>query len=282
MSILEKKISECSHANVDDKTVCMETEVIDKLRSGFEPYLTKKQVDTRDAEKVIETIKDVVGCGSESCILTKPEVKDVIGHDVAKQQLETQYKPEGPYNSKEWFSNFNIDNVLKQVAEKYKDKNFLHIEFQMRDFATTNGKLSHIDIAQKYKEGIRCFGVVFNTDTSKGNGQHWFAVFGDLSQTPMTIEYFNSSGDPPLPEICLWMKTTKHHLIKELNKNPKDVESIVVTKLVNQSDNHSCGSYSLYYIMSRLAGIPYKHFQNTKIGDSNMHKFRKEHLFRFS
>ena len=66
---------------------------------------------------------------------------------------------------------------------------------------------------------------------------------------------------------------------KTLNKKVND---IIVTKIVNQVDNHSCGSYSLYYIISRLDGIPYKHFSNIKIGDETMHKFRKEHLFRQS
>ena len=44
---------------------------------------------------------------------------------------------------------------------------------------------------------------------------------------------------------------------KTLNKK---VEDVVVTKIVNQADNHSCGSYSLYYIISRLEGVPYSHF----------------------
>jgi hypothetical protein len=281
MDLKKKNVSECSHA-IDDKakSVCMEETVINQLSEAFKDDI--KHDHGTDPEKVIETIKDVVGCDSESCLLTNPQVTNVIGEDTANQQLTERFKPEGPSDSNDWFSNSNIDNVLKQVEEKYKNKNFLHVEFQMRDFETTGGELSNIDMAQKYNDGMRCFGVVFNTDKSTGRGQHWFSIFGDFSKDPFTIEYFNSSGEDPLDEICSWMKKTKQHLIKNLDKSPDTVKDVVVTKLVNQSDNHSCGSYSLYYIMSRLAGVPYKHFSDNKIGDAKMHEFRREHLFRQS
>ena len=167
---------------------------------------------------------------------------------------------------------------MKQIERKYKSKNFLHIEFQMRDFEKANGSLSKIDMVEEYKKGVRCFGVIFNTDVSSGNGEHWFAIFGDFSKTPLTIEYFNSSGDDPLPEIAKWMKDTKNKLEKELKKPAKDV---IVTKLINQEDNHSCGSYSLYYIISRLEGVPFEYFTKNIIGDKKMHEFRY-HLFRKS
>lgn len=146
----------------------------------------------------------------------------------------------------------------------------------MRDFEKHNSELANVDFVKKYKEGVRCFGVVFNTDYSSGTGQHWFAVFGDFSKEPFTLEYFNSSGDDPLPEITAWLKKTKHALNKQLNKTVNDV---VVTKLINQEDRHSCGSYSIFYIISRLEGVSYKYFNKNKIGDDLMHEFRKN-LFR--
>ena len=146
----------------------------------------------------------------------------------------------------------------------------------MRDFEKYNTKLANMDFAQKYKEGFRRFGVVFNTDYSSGKGQHWFAVYGDFTKEPFTIEYFNSTGDNPLPELVSWMTKVKHHMSKVLKKKVNDV---VVSKNANQKDNHSCGSYSLFYIISRLNDVPYKYFTNTIIGDTLMHEFRKN-LFR--
>ena len=275
---LPKNPKECAfHIDVDGKKeICMEDAIIDELKT----YATNiKKLNVSGKKDTIDKLKEVLDCQTESCILTKSEIKDAIGHDKAVKQLDERFKPEGPFDSDQWFSNINIDKVLDQIAIKYKKKKFLHIEFQMRDFEKVGGELSKIDLAKEYERGIRCFGVVFNTDYSAGNGQHWFAIYGNFSKEPFTIEYFNSTGQAPLPEISSWMKKTKHHMEKTLNKK---VEDVAVSKIVNQADNHSCGSYSLYYIISRLEGVPYSHFSKTKIGDAVMHEFRKHHLFRQS
>ena len=270
---LLKETNECAF-NIEAKTgVCMDDNIVSKLKK----YATDKNLVVKTGKDTIDKLKDVFNCKNESCLLTKSEIKDVIGHYNAETQLDNRFKPEGPFDSNEWFSNVNIDKVLKQIEEKYKEKKFLHIEFQMRDFERTGSELSKIDLAKEYNNGVRCFGVVFNTDISSGRGQHWFSMFGDFKTEPFTLEYFNSTGQDPLPEISQWMKKTKHHMEKTLDKKVNDV---VVSKISNQSDNHSCGSYSLYYIISRLDDIPYKYFTKNKIGDATMHTFRQHHLFR--
>lgn len=272
---LLKKTNECAF-NIEPKSgVCMDDTIVNKL----EKYAIKdKNLVVKNGKDTIDKLKKVFNCKNESCLLTKSEIKDVIGHDVAENQLDNRFKPEGPFDSNEWFSNVNIDEVLDQIAIKYKEKKFLHIKFQMRDFERAGGELSIIDLAEEYSNNdIRCFGVVFNTDETSGPGQHWFSIFGDFNKEPFTIEYFNSTGQPPLDEILEWMLKTKHHMEKTLNKEVKDE---IVSTIPNQVDSHSCGSYSLYYIISRLDGIPYTHFTKNKIGDETMHIFRQHHLFR--
>lgn len=265
-----KSVSECAfHINSD---TCLEDKVINELTT----FATNIKSIKGNPTTVIKKLKKEYNCTNESCLLTQTEIVNKLGNDVVEKQLRERFKPEGPYNSNEWFSNFNIDDVLSQIETKYRYKKFLHISFQMRDFEKSGGELSKIDLVQKYKEGIRCFGVVFNTDYSHGNGLHWFAIFGDLNKEPFTIEYFNSSGEEPLPEISKWMKDTKN----KFKLAGKDANDIVVTKIVNQRDNHSCGSYSLYYIISRLDGVDSTYFTNNKIGDELMHEFRKNYLFR--
>jgi hypothetical protein len=271
---LLKETNECAF-NIEAKSgVCMDDTIVNKL----EKYATDvKNLIVKRGKDTIDKLKNIFNCKNESCLLTKSEIKDVIGHGTAENQLDNRFKPEGPFDSNEWFSNVNIDKVLEQIAIKYKEKKFLHIEFQMRDFESTGSELSKIDLAKEYNNGVRCFGVVFNTDISSGRGQHWFSIFGDFNSEPFTLEYFNSTGQDPLPEISQWMKKTKHHMEKTLDKKVND---IIVSKISNQSDNHSCGSYSLYYIISRLDDIPYKYFTKNKIGDTTMHTFRQHHLFR--
>ena len=234
-----------------------------------------------------------------------------INIDIIKNAIDLG-KPIGPFDSKQWFSNVNIDDVLKKFEYMFREKKYLHIYFHMRDFKLKNidpdekKNLNKINFAEKYKEGYRCFSVVFNTDVSSGSGEHWFCLFGNFTEIPFTVEYFNSTGGSPREEIQDLMCRIKHEMTKyfidndindnkKLNltdyndENNKDVEincsdynnsnntnvkCIHVTKLVNQNDNYSCGAYSVYYILARLTGIPYKLFKNNIIGDELMHKFR--------
>jgi len=270
---ISKNPSECAFHVDDNKDYCINDSVAQEL---YDFAKNIKNIVVNNNKDAITKLKDIYDCKNESCLLVKNEVVDAIGIHIAHEQLENRFKPYGPYKGSEWFSNIHIDNVLQQIEKKYDNKKFKHVSFQMRDFANTGGELAKIDFAQEYKDGIRCFGVVFNTDKSSGNGQHWYALFGDFNEEPFTIEYFNSSGDEPQNEIKEWMLKTKNHMKKELNK---DVKDLVVSKFQHQTDNHSCGSYSLYYILSRLSGIPYTTFSKKKIPDESMHQFRYT-LFR--
>jgi hypothetical protein len=269
---LEKIPNECAF-DLKPGSTCMDESTAKKIKNFA--VITKKISDVGEKE-VIDKLKQIYECDSESCLLTQGEIRNVVGESVVQEQLKTRFKPSGPWDTFDWLSNFNIDEVLDQVSKKHADKNFLHIPYQMRDFEEANTELANIDFVKKYQSGIRCFGIVFNTDLSSGGGKHWFCIYGDMSKIPITIEYFNSSGESPLTEISTWMKKTKHSLEKGLKK---PVNDIVVSKIQYQNDNHSCGTYSLYYILSRLSGSNVDDFKKNHINDKLMHEFRK-HLFR--
>jgi hypothetical protein len=263
------KVNECSHAT--DKTdSCMDDNTFNKLKIIIENVKIKSKKDG------IEKLQTILNCNSESCLFTKLDVKNILSTDEINTQLEINFKPKGPLDKDEWFSDKDIDNVLEQFAKKVSNENFKHIKFQMRDFVETGGVLSTIDFVKEYNDGIRCFGVVINDDVSTGNGTHWTALFGDFRKKPFTIEHFNSTGNGPKNEILIWMEKTKKYLEKTLTTK---VNTIVVSNIQHQTDNSSCGPYSVYYIISRLDNIPITVFQKSRIPDISMWEFRKV-LFR--
>ena len=279
-------ISECAFGS--NLAICSPNSIINEFKSVLRSMNIKvSNVDT-DAS-IINKIKSATHCDTESCVLNNDMVQAKIGADNAKVALDTNFKPFGPADNFNLLSNINIDNVLKQLELAHKDEHFLHIPFQMRDFDAfktgifkTKDKtdnLADIDLIQHYKDGMRCFGVVFNTDVSSGGGLHWFSIFGDLRKKPFSIEYFNSSGNLPLVEINKWMIDVRHRFIDELSLDEKDIEVVIVSRIIHQSDDHSCGIYALYYILSRILGVPYSHFSTHRIPDELMHKFRK-YFFR--
>jgi hypothetical protein len=262
--------SECAfgrHGNdvcSDPKTLTLMTKIIGALVS--------------DPKQIVEQAKKKLQCDSEACIIESNKFRTIAGEDVAKEALLKNFKPAGPKTSKEWLSNVDIDHVLHQWSELFPT--FLHLPFQMRDFADKNDILSKISLVDYARKGRRSWGVVINTDISSGRGIHWFCLYGELnppSEGPCTIEYYNSSGRPPLMEIQEWIERTAAQLTEY---NPK-VEIIKANLGVqHQKSNSECGNFSLFYIYSRLMKVPFGHFAQLHVCDDEMmYKFRR-HIFR--
>lgn len=214
--------------------------------------------------------------------------------DVVKREFK-KLKPPGPRGT-EWFSGKNLNDLTEIWNEKYRGsstggchgKIFFECEcgkyklerekrkykgfnYVTRDFAIHPQSLTYFDINEELMD-YNCFGCIINTDYYYGSGIHWVCIFIDATKEVITLEYFDSVGEPMLPEI--------KDFFKKIQKQcDRKCVIINVSNVCQQKDNHSCGAYTSYYIYSRLQGVPYKYFQEFEIKDHNMHKFRKS-IFR--
>lgn len=266
-------VSECHFAR-GKQAVCSPKNVINKMKQFAKDR--GHDVQRADDHAVVQTVKDLLDCNSESCILRRKDFVTFAQINQMEDILDRFFKPSGPATNFGLLSNFNIDDVLDQFEEKFADRKFLHIPFQMRDFEKVGTQLATIDLAQKFQDGTRCFGVVLNTDYSTGGGIHWFCLFGEHLGKEIVLEYFNSSGKEPLPEIQAWLQKNKHYISKTLDI---PVRVHYSTGIQFQNDDHSCGVYCLCYIWLRLEGISPQWFKSDNFNDGLMHRARKN-LFR--
>lgn len=253
-------------------------------------HLHDKNIKSMDTDKdIVDSIKKDLKCDTEECVLKNPHfVKDYMKNDI-KESLG-RIKPDGPSDSTNLLNNINIDEVLKRLTLKHKD--LYHMDFQMIDFAgekdssgwiikngqkITPTELGKIDMATDVTaKNYKTFCVVMNTDVRTGGGIHWFSLFCDFRTNPITIEYFNSSGNKPVKQIQDWLIKTEENL----RASGHNAKVVILSGLIHQQDSETeCGLYSLYYIWNRLNGIPPQNFQNKRIPDSMMYKFRK-HCFK--
>lgn len=273
--IIKKILSsgEC-HFTKDQAAVCSPIHIVDKMKE----YVEKKGVKVNKPEEVVSRMKELLDCNSESCVLRRPDfVKFAkLNGAVLEEILDKNFKPEGPATNFGLLSNFNIDDILDQFEKRFADRKFLHIPFQMRDFEKVGTQLARVDLAQKFREGYKTFGVVLNTDISSGRGIHWYCIFGKYYGDRVVLEYFNSSGRQPLAETQAWLNKTMHHIEKEM-KIP--VTIWYSTNIEFQYDDHSCGVYSVAYIWLRLEGVKPSWFKSENFNDDLMHKLRRN-IFR--
>jgi hypothetical protein len=166
-----------------------------------------------------------------------------------------------------WLSNFDIYNVMEQYMKLYDD--FIFLGAVPIDFADFSNSLSNIKINKLIKNKKR-IGIVFNTDPSYEPGEHWISCF--ICFHSNTICFFDSVGTRPPKEVI--------NFFDKIIKQSKDI-GINLKKIINkreiQKNNHSCGIYSLYFIIKRLEGKGCNYiFENKETSDIGMAKFRSK------
>lgn len=275
----EYPISECVlHIN-GENGVCVPKPTVNKVRKFLVSLGSYKdsQVQNLSDEEVIKSAKIALGVEKESELYKHDKMQEFMGgHAEARKTLEDYFKAEGPATGTALLDNFNIDETLAKWAKHsqklFKGNKFFHITFQMIDFAERKTELTKLDIARLMRDGYKSFGVVLNTDKSTGGGKHWFALYGDLNHSgsesdPIQIEYFNSSGNPPMREVANWLEATQHDLLKNAGIN---AEVVISANRRLQQSMTECGVWSLMYILSRLKGHPPDWYYKTNANDKDM------------
>src|SRR5579883_596624 len=204
--------SECTFVN---RKICSSPNEINLMKEFIKNNLQIKIPADISNIEVVELLKKELNVDSEAKIWEHQQFKESIGESKAQLVLKKYFNPVGPSDSIALLDNFNIDDKLEQWSINGMalfQKKFYHIPFQMIDFEKQGTELSRVHLMDLIEKKYDCFGVVLNTDiTAPGHGgKHWFCLYGDLKHQgtesdPYTIEYFNSSGNPPMREVDIWM-----------------------------------------------------------------------------
>jgi hypothetical protein len=244
--------TDCAPTISKNSEICSSQEMLKNLKDWL-------QIQSQNPKEIIQVAKTKLSCPDETCVLETAQEKGALSEDDVSKVL----KVKGPWDSTKWLDNENIDCTLEQYAEKFSG--FHPIKFQMRDFAKYPTQLSTFNWQ---KPGIKYVACALNTDLTGNPGEHWTALFVDYPSK--TVEYFDSAGNTPHQEFLELIVGIASKL---------DFRDISVTTVKHQVENTECGVYTLYYILSRLHGIPYKKFMTKRVPDDMMVAFRK-YLFR--
>lgn len=187
----------------------------------------------------------------------------------------------------ELLSNTDVDTILTQWSIGYPG--FYAYSFNMLDYAENSFRNGEVVIGQpdtlatvdpvKVFEEHTCCGCIINSDRYKGPGKHWMALFADNRGAVPTVEFFNSSGRVPAPEWISWMNRAALAIEEIRKRKGQNIRCKIVTyNKVHQYSMTECGVYSLFYVYSRIKGIPIDYFKAHVIKDELMFEFRA-HLF---
>jgi hypothetical protein len=274
------------------RTVCAKKEEIRRLVAALSGFMKDGGVSIRNKsdEDVVAIAVASLKVVDEASIWSHSAIRAAVGPEYATMVIKRRFKPTGPAHSTALLTNVDIDSTLAQWASLStgpdRDRaivvdKFYHMPFQMIDFAETGSDLAQVDLMAIKAAGYGAMGVVINTDRHRGPGKHWFCLYVDLGHDgtetdPITLEYFNSSGNPPASEISDWLEQTSHKLLRD-DKIHAEIVRSAARRL--QQSHTECGVWSLLYIRERLEGKPPTWYYDVGANDNDMISARAR-LFR--
>lgn len=256
---------------------------------------------------IIDKLANKLKCNSsdsnsskELCIIEiiKEKNNDSKLKSVMNKALLTYFKPvTKSFDGNYWLNNTEIDSIQYQFQTLFKG--YYYSNIHMIDLVMFNPNNQHLmqnghkiksikeinfidelkgeNSKLNYNGELKNYGMVVNTDSSNGGGVHWFSIFIDFQATPITIEYFNSSGYD-IKNINF--KKYLMNLADEITREVRKCVFLQITDIQHQKNSTAnCGSYALLFLYKRLKKTPYEYFAKNKITDEQTEAFRK-FLFR--
>jgi hypothetical protein len=245
----------------------------------------KMSEDKENLVKQLETrLKDK--CNEQTCWLRMDFVEALNDEEISNNT----FRPEGPERKFEWLSTTDINNVVAQYQDKYK--NFLFLGAVPADFQDLGilglEKMNFNELLEEHKSKI---GMVINLDESWKSGSHWVALYADLNKNQ--IYYFDSFAKKPSKRTRKFINKILKFMYKKKFNKPININK-VLTNLKSQKggnpdlssfdiryntkqhqfNNTECGVYSINFIVRLVGGESFDDITNDITKDLEMNKCR--------
>ncbi len=223
-------------------------------------------------------------CKSEDCWLRN--VRDQsLRRQIKKYVFAPSQPPDWKENPREWLSNIDIEQVMKQYEVAYPRFKFIgptFVDFRERKKGNNHcvsQPLCDFSLADYRAKNIDCVGIVFNLSKyDDEEGTHWVSMFIDIKNN--FIFYLDSGGDRPPKSI--------DQFAKDVQAQGTDM-MYIKNKQQHQFGASECGMYSLFFIITMLTGKAgdthlktnqekFDFFQQQRIPDRYMLDLRPEYF----
>ena len=265
----------CSPGDQQLSFSCLSSTDLCKLKYMWNVDHPHRQITATSSRAVWDELQNnyANACDNESCWVRQG----------GNATMMAAFAPKSPKswsrNPNEWLSSVDIAGVMRQYESRYKCFEFLGptpIDFDTvkHDGECVWEELCNFNLADTVRRGKTKIGVIFNTDTSDGGGEHWISMFIDLRKHKRKLFFFDSTGDTAPPEVVAFVRR-----IQEQGRHmspPIDLQFDQNHPVEHQYGNTECGVYSLFFITHMLEDKITEHYLKTHVlKDEYMEQFRK-------
>lgn len=248
IKIISNKNEKCAPSKSYSEGSCFTLEALIKIANAYNKDMVgenKEPIIIRNDKKYLlrELTTRLSSCGDDQiCWLNQKFIKNLKDDDISNNT----FRPEGPKGKYTWLNTNNIDQVMKQYMEHYKDFVFLGaVPIDFDDLPSLG--IKNLNPQKLIDEGKLRIGVVFNLDEHYKSGSHWVALFIDLHKNEAF--YFDSYGIRPDQRIIDFVKRIGRFCLTITNEF-----SYRYNKTRHQFKGTECGVFSLNFLLRLLKG----------------------------
>jgi hypothetical protein len=260
--------------------------------------IEKKIIISNNKFEMVKKLEEKLSdkCNNQTCWLRLDIIKEIKNEKIKKDILENTFRPEGPPKKDTWLSTSDINDVVTQYQEKYKD--FLFLGALPADFQEIEVLgINDLDFKDVEKENKHKIGIVINLDVHTEGGSHWVALFTDLKKGQ--IYYFDSFAKKPSKRTKKFINKIVKYLYKKKYNKDININSLIKTinsskeneyldnlkefdirynTIQHQFNNSECGVYSINFIVRLVGGENFDEITQNITKDNEMNKCRTKYF----
>ena len=267
----------CHPSKKNNGFSCYSLEQLKKIAGTLNKRGKNIPTNTNNRIELWKNINNVMkdSCSEEWCWINQGILSNINDDELRQKTFKPIHPDEWLDNKYAWLSNFDIDAVMEQYEDIYKD--FLFLGPVPIDFDDIYTELSGKTLQNLYKQGKRRIGIVFNLDPHWKGGSHWVCMYIDMNDINNgMIAFYDSYGMEPGNEIQDLMSK---FVSQGLSDEPNIVLEPIYNPVQHQHKNSECGMYCINLINSMLKtnGTREDFINVCKdiINDEKMNSFRK-------
>jgi hypothetical protein len=260
---------------------CLSSDILIKIAKAINSLngITLKYEGVPDKvlyKKICNVMQNNFNCKNEACWLNIRKLMNNLSSKDA-DYFRRHFRPKMPEDIVDdytkWISNFDIEAVLRQHHEETPgvySYGAVPIDFKN---CSVSSDLCKINLKQHIDKGENKLAMVFNTDDSKGPGQHWIALYVDIDgfnlESQPGIYFFDSFATKPMKEV--------KELIEKIKTQGSEVNKefiVTVNDKALQKNTFSCGFYCMHFLENMINEIPFKEYISSGLNDKKMIEYR--------
>lgn len=245
----------CAPNNNFEDGSCYTLESLQKIATAFNAQDKNKNnkinISNDKNELLNQLTKKISEC--QSCWLRTELVKNINDDNINET-----FRPLGPDGKKDWLSTTDINDVVEQYQEKYKDFVFLGaVPYDFMELKMLG--IQNINLDGLVKDGKTKIGLVINLDEHNQDGSHWVALFANLKNKE--IYFFDSVGDKPGKKIKWFINVLTDYIYNKETKENNSLQVGGIMKIINKIKNKQVKQKYMSILENKLSGIDIRYNQ---------------------